>query len=308
MSREVTAAEDLFTKQVDALSLSKIETGNLAERLPSEFNASAANEPTIRKKPEQEFKAQPVTNTQGGLSSMWYLLAGLEGQNTDFLNPPLNPKLDGLDPVENFNNTANPRHYTPLNNNASPLIQNSTHPEHGKLLDFIAGPESNGDYNIAYNSSHTEGVDRFDLTNMTVSQVRALQDDYVASGSASSAMGRYQIIRKTMDQLIVEMDLTGNELFDEEMQDRMGVALLEKRGLDSYMAGDISTDKFANNLSKEWASQPKDASNQSYYAGDGLNKAHVSYAQLTNAIQNIKPDVTATPTYASNEVDYNPMG
>ncbi|MDP7142051.1 MAG: hypothetical protein QF692_09810 [Alphaproteobacteria bacterium] len=140
----------------------------------------------------------------------------------------------------------------------------------GSLLDLISEHESGGSYTIIYGGRHV------DLTEMTVDEVLRFQEATVASGSPSSAVGRYQIIHKTLDGLKDEMGLRGDEPFDEAMQDRMATVLLNRRGYDDYLSGEIGDAEFMRNLSQEWASLPKDMGGRSYYAGDGLNKALTS--------------------------------
>src|SRR6185312_4179042 len=97
----------------------------------------------------------------------------------------------------------------------------------------------------------------------------------------SSAAGRYQFMRATLLGLRSELNLRGSQL----LQDRLGYHLLLRRGYDDFMAGKISRTEFGKRLAQEWASFPvltvcKGAHRQlnrgqSYYAGDGLNKALV---------------------------------
>ncbi|MES2728628.1 MAG: hypothetical protein V4621_00835 [Pseudomonadota bacterium] len=133
------------------------------------------------------------------------------------------------------------------------------------------------------------------LTKMTINQVLAWQDEYVADGSKSSAAGRYQIIRGTMRGLAKDMGLTGNELFDQTMQDRMAVTLLKQAGLDKYMNGSLSADTFQNRISGTWASV-QNAHGQGQYDHDGLNKAaHDSGTQVASVIRTL-----GAPTLALN--------
>ena len=167
------------------------------------------------------------------------------------------------------------------------------------LLELIASKESGGDYNIVY------GGRRINATEMSINDVIAWQKNSTQNeGAASSAIGKYQIIRKTLTGLKEELGLSGDEPFDEAMQDRMAVALLERRGYDDYLAGDLSESRFMKNISMEWASMPKDASGVSYYAGDGLNKAHASPATLLLAMQHAKN----TPTTSPNQIAFNNGG
>lgn len=163
------------------------------------------------------------------------------------------------------------------------------------ILNLIKSHEANSNCNVAY------GGKTYDLTKMSVRDVRALQEDLVNNGSPSSAMGCYQIIRSTLDYATKKLKLTGDELFDEALQEKMAITLLRKRGVDKYLNGTMELKDFVTELSKEWASLPKDTSNESYYKGDGLNKALVSHDYVVKAIHNMtrtaknmasKPNIT----------------
>ena len=68
----------------------------------------------------------------------------------------------------------------------------------------------------------------------------------------------------------------------------MALALLERRGLSKYKAGKISAEQFGNNLAKEWASFPVVTGSKrgrSYYAGDGLNKAHLGVSEVMDVVK-----------------------
>ncbi len=150
------------------------------------------------------------------------------------------------------------------------------------LLDYIAKPESNGDYNVAV------GGKRYDLENMTINEVQNLQADVKLTDG--TPMGKYQIKDTTLSGLKKNMNLTGNELFDRDMQDQMGVELLKGRGLNKYLKGDIDTETFADNISKEWAGVPNSTGN-SHYKNIANNAAGVSRQEFVAAVEKIKaPD------------------
>lgn len=156
------------------------------------------------------------------------------------------------------------------------------------LLNTIAKGESKGNYNAYWGNSTNTSI-RF--TDMPIRQVLAWQEDYVKKGSPSSAVGKYQIVRPTLAGLVQKYNIDPDEKFDENMQDRLAVALLEKRGAGEYIQNKLSRDQFAANLAKEWAALPKVTGpnpEQSYYAGDGLNKVQISTAEVFNAIGAIK--------------------
>jgi muramidase (phage lysozyme) len=150
------------------------------------------------------------------------------------------------------------------------------------LLTAIRKHEAPKGYGQIY--SGAKGVSKTaDVSKMTIEGVLAFQSQMLAGGSKSTACGGYQFLKKTLAATKLQMGLTGNEVWNEVMQDRMAMHLMEQRGLSRYLDGMISRDMFANNLAKEWASLPvvsniKGGSRevvrgQSYYAGDGLNKA-----------------------------------
>ena len=157
--------------------------------------------------------------------------------------------------------------------NSSPgpmLTKSHTTPSGGSaqdLLDFIAKHESGGDYNVAW------GGKKYDLENMNLSEVLTLQKEMKNSGAKSTALGRYQFINSTLSELKDKLKLKGDEKFDRGLQDRLATELLKRRGYEDFLSGNIDSTRFMRNLSKEWASLPKDKSGKSYYAGDGLNKA-----------------------------------
>lgn len=161
-------------------------------------------------------------------------------------------------------------------------IPQAMHVAGNSILDVIASHESGGDYNIAF------GGKKADFTSMTIDQVLKWQEDRVAGGAASSAVGRYQFLNKTLDELKDKLKLSGDEIFDEKMQDRLAMCLLDRRGYSDFVSGRKTEGEFMLSLSKEWASLPRDMGGLSYYHGDGLNKAHTKAEDVLTALQEIK--------------------
>ncbi|WP_323008918.1 hypothetical protein [Paracoccus sp. (in: a-proteobacteria)] len=161
------------------------------------------------------------------------------------------------------------------------------------VLDLIGRYESRGDYEIVYG-----GIPKASrpakLTAMTIAQVLDWQRRVVNAGSASSAAGKYQIIRKTLEASVAALSMSSQRLFDKTAQDMLAMHLLRGRGMQRFLDGQIDADDMALGLAKEWASLPvpsamKGASRQvmagqSYYAGDGLNKAHATVAEVEQAL------------------------
>lgn len=158
-------------------------------------------------------------------------------------------------------------------------------PQAAHLLDFVAGPESNGNYNAYYSHANSQT----DLSHMTLNQVLQFQHDLVSVDKLpSSATGRYQFMPDTLKSLMQENHLTGNEKFTPEMQDSLALSLLKRRGLESWQQGKITDGQFANNLAYEWASLPNVNTGMSQYHGDGLNKSLVTPGQVMNRLTEAK--------------------
>lgn len=173
------------------------------------------------------------------------------------------------------------------------------------LLDAIGSKEAPKGYGQIYGGA--KGVPRgTDVSTMKLRDVRLLQETMLTKGSDSTACGRYQFIRKTLNATMTELALSGEEVWTPELQDRMAIHLLHKRGLKKYLAGTISRETFANNLAMEWASLPvvtaiegahrKLIPGQSYYAGDGLNKSHHQPAAILALVVALRaPQAEASP-------------
>lgn len=158
----------------------------------------------------------------------------------------------------------------------------------GGLFDVIGAAEAPQGYDQVYSGSKVQPPRR--ITSMTVSEVMAWQSISVAAGSVSSAAGRYQIIRKTLQGLVSSGVLRGGELFNRSAQDRAAQALAEGRGLSQYQSGKISAETFANNLAREWAGLPVATganAGKSHYHGYAGNSATVTVNRFLDAIRGI---------------------
>lgn len=170
------------------------------------------------------------------------------------------------------------------------LVSASTPPNYNytPILETIARGESNGNYNAYYGNAKNTKVN---FTAMSVNDVLAWQDAFVKKGSPSSAVGKYQFVRPTLAGLIQQLKIDGSQLFTASLQDRLAIALLERRGVHDYMKGKLSREQFAHNLSKEWAALPAATGNKpnaSYYDGDGLNKVQVTLADVYHGMDQLR--------------------
>jgi hypothetical protein len=170
-----------------------------------------------------------------------------------------------------------------------------------QLAEVIASGESRGDYNIFNKGTigkNAGKVAREDLSKMTITE-------YLRRGSLGKddpqkmfAVGKYQIIPDTMRNIVKGLGLDPNTTtLTPEVQDRMFRYLVDgKPAVRKYLEGksdDANAAILA--LSKEWASVgvPVDTmrngklikAGESYYSGEGGNKAHTSPTAVMAALQ-----------------------
>lgn len=158
------------------------------------------------------------------------------------------------------------------------------------LLTFIYLTETDRDppdcYEVIY--GHNEQKLPKPITTMTLDEIEASQASW-SKRFGSSATGAAQFMKNTLDapgtlaDIEGEMGLTGREFFTPDLQDRMAYHLLKRRGYLRFVAGELTAVEFGKKLAQEWASFPvlaatqgakrKLTRGQSYYAGDGVNKA-----------------------------------
>lgn len=167
---------------------------------------------------------------------------------------------------------------------AAPATTSATSGKVGKILDLISRYESRGNYNIILGGSTRP------LTSMTIAQVYDLQRQMIRSGKESSAVGRYQYVRKTLKWMVDMMGLDPTRTkFDERTQDAIAIYDLRKRcNLDDWLAGRISDKVFLSKISKVWASIPNPSTGKSAYAGVGSNVAGTSTSAALGTLQNIR--------------------
>lgn len=173
------------------------------------------------------------------------------------------------------------------------------------LLDFIreteVGTAARSGYDVIY--GHNQGKLPKPVTAMTIAELQGHQRK--GWPAKSTASGGYQFMRATLTDLRKELGLRDTQVFDPDLQDRLGFHLLRRRGYDEFMAGKISRTEFGKRLAQEWASFPvlvackgahrQIARGQSYYAGDGLNKALVKPAAVEVLLDRVKVAGGAIP-------------
>ncbi|MFO0725147.1 MAG: peptidoglycan-binding protein [Myxococcota bacterium] len=137
------------------------------------------------------------------------------------------------------------------------------------------------------------------ISQMTLGEVKQLQARMLANPKNtmnSSAVGKYQIVGKTLRSLQKEMKLPDSTVFSPKVQDKMAMHLLERRGLSKFQNGKISAAKFQNNIAKEWASFARADTKKSAYG----QHTGTTAAQGAKAIAGVKNDGKSKTTGGTN--------
>lgn len=153
------------------------------------------------------------------------------------------------------------------------------------LLDFIAKAEgTNDNYNAIFGNGSQSAIK---FTDMTLGEVISHSKNH-AKKTGSSAIGRYQFMSYTLEDLAKKYNLNLNDKFSPELQDRLAISLLEDKWLSEFKAGRKSLASFQVGVAQVWASVAKDSSGLSYYHGDKMNN-HASAAgkQVREVLQTL---------------------
>lgn len=200
------------------------QTRKLLEGIVSSFDVQGEAADAVAKQIQEGTfgprSISAINNVTTALSGMFNVINGigtsLNGISFDQFNMPGDKFLNGL------------------TGHGGPNVVGT---DSGSILDLIAKRESGGDYNATLDHGRWTGGAQ-NLTAMTLNEVRALQKQMLANpenrakygnGKGSSALGRYQIVGQTLQGLMGEMGLSGNELYDGKMQDQMALRLLKRR-------------------------------------------------------------------------------
>jgi muramidase (phage lysozyme) len=101
------------------------------------------------------------------------------------------------------------------------------------------------------------------LSQMTVGEVKAYQRQLLndpRNHKNSSAVGRYQIVGKTLRGLQRNMGISDNEIFSPQLQDRLAQEILRENGLGKYQSGKMSATELQERIARQWASVAHPAS------------------------------------------------
>lgn len=122
-------------------------------------------------------------------------------------------------------------------------------------------------------------------TDMTIGEI---YDWIAATPGQPHAIGRYQFIPDTLRRVVNKVGASRSDRFTPVLQDKLADVLLADAGFPRFIAGDLSQQKFMNNLAAIWAGLPT-SSGQSKYHGVAGNRATVTLAYFRSEIAKITP-------------------
>jgi hypothetical protein len=184
------------------------------------------------------------------------------------------------------------------------LLDKLANSQLGKLL--AKGEAGAADYNAVNRGAaggYAAGMEN--LVNMTVAQVQEAQKAH-----KFNAAGRYQVIAPTLDSAVSALGLTGKEKFDAATQDRIFEQYLigsKRKEIGDYVTGKTNDLPAALlGMSKEWASVADPTTGLSHYGGVGNNKASISVAEATQALNQARGAHAGAPGPSSYDPDPAP--
>jgi hypothetical protein len=188
-----------------------------------------------------------------------------------------------LDPPNEYQTQPNKQPFTPLEPKPSFNLT--------PLADLIGAVESDnvGGYNAANGGSPMdlgkEGLIRVTgrrCEEVTIGEIKAWQ-----RSGLIYAVGRYQIIPKTMLAAVRWSGLSDDEYFTPANQDKLLLALLKHKrpAVWAHIKHGASLNAAVMELSREWAGLPT-LQGRSYYGGG--NRSHASVGQVVSALEAVR--------------------
>ena len=104
-----------------------------------------------------------------------------------------------------------------------------------------------------------------ELDDFQVAQIHATKGHITGTKYGSSATGRPQCIRSTLAEMQKKIGWSKGDTYSKDLQDRIFVELLKRRGYDQWIIGNKTDNDFQIALAQEWASIAMPGSNKSYY-------------------------------------------
>ncbi|MFA8336402.1 mannosyl-glycoprotein endo-beta-N-acetylglucosamidase [Burkholderia cenocepacia] len=232
-----------------------------------------------------------ISKASGGrFRSIWDVLTGKDRRGLDATGGYTQEEIDSVKDGGGAKLTP-PRGAAVAPAAAAPFASAGLAGAMSRLADTAFGQliaRGEGDYNSVNRGArggYRAGTEN--LEGMTLAQVMAAQ-----RAGQFNAAGRYQIIGSTLAEAARGLKLSGSEMFDRKLQDRIFEQYLvrnKRRAIADYVEG--RSDDLRGALraaSREWASVADPDTGRSYYAGKGNNRASITAAEMEAALRNTR--------------------
>ncbi len=170
-----------------------------------------------------------------------------------------------------------------------------------RFAQLLGKVESNNDYS-AYNRTKG-GLKAFfntNLASLTIKEVKNLQKK-----REMFAVGRFQIIPATLSDAVKKLKIDENVLFDKATQDNIFneyIIKIKRPNIIAYLESNGTVEEAIYDWAKEFASAGVQSGRkisknriaqggESYYSGDGLNKAHLTPKAMIKALKESKNEI-----------------
>ncbi|WP_299902988.1 hypothetical protein [uncultured Aquimarina sp.] len=181
------------------------------------------------------------------------------------------------------------------------VLQKQTSWAHSQFGNLIAQFESGDNYNIC-NRTYPPPLRVVRNVNVVGTPISEIQRQQSRAVRTLFAVGRYQVIPITMNAAVAALNLDVSKNFDEETQDRVFDEFLidiKRPPIIAYLEGNGDLGEAMYSAAQEWASIGVERGRpisrgriaeggESYYAGDGLNRAHITPEEIREALINSK--------------------
>lgn len=135
-----------------------------------------------------------------------------------------------------------------------------------------------------------------DITKLTLDKLPTVMALAKKNGSATGALGKYQIMSGTLSDLKRWLHLSGSELFSPAMQDKMAIKLLNNKGLTEWISGTITNLEFMHKIAETWAAVPDpQKGGKSKYSGVGNNKSGMTVAKFNDILNKARKLLSMPP-------------
>ncbi len=145
------------------------------------------------------------------------------------------------------------------------------------IIELLVRGEAGGSYDKL-----TGGRD-VGASQSSLRDVMELQSVIYARGG-QTAIGGPQFIRSTLAGLVQRYNVDTSLRFSPELQNALATRLLEEMGLEAFLKGDLSLEKFQYKIAGTWAAAPMNASGVGRYDGYNGNMARISAHDMRAAL------------------------